>query len=364
MTHPSPALLTLLMTSAILPSAWAGDAPAPLASEPSSTPVFRIFWENDGAYHNPTAGYDGHYTNGLSSALLDRPKWLEQVSDAIPFWDVVDAAPTATQTGGGLVCGQLLFTPRDITTPAPIADDMGFAGYIYCGGFWQRETAFAGAPHVRSLEHVELNAGLIGPSAKGYQTQQWVHNHFMGRPNDGWRNQVRDEPTAELYVRRKWALDQDFFSAPHNKDYQWDLIPESTLALGTVYDFAEVGCTARFGVNLPRDFGPPRLTDPGTPTANPQGSSFYIYARTSARTVAHDAFTDGSMVHGARTAAGSAINGEPLRADATLGLRWSGDWGRSKVEVGYGLTYQTRQFREQKGTESYGALQLGVAIKF
>ena len=348
---------------AVAPAALAEDVRRPVpATEGDDGTVLRLFWEDDGSLPNLLFGHDRHYTNGLALAILGRPGWLEPVSESLPFWDPAGAA-AGSRTGGGWVLGQLMFTPRDIGNPNPIPDDMAFAGYLYTGGFWQRETEVAGAPGVRVLEHAELDVGVIGPSSKGASLQTFVHDrlHFGTHP-DGWRNQMSDEPTGQLYLRRKWCLDQAFFGVPPAGPWRWEAIPEATLALGTVYDHAEAGCTVRYGVNLPRDFGPPRLTDPGTPGCGAKGGSFYVYARTSARAAAYDSFTDGSMLHSGRTGGGSAIHGNRLRADGTLGLLLAQDWGRVRLELGYGLTFQTKQFREQRGRDSYGAFQLGVKM--
>ncbi len=326
--------------------------------------ILRGFWENDGALHDPTDGYDGHYTNGVAFAWLERPEWAEQVGEALPFADWAGSTVAGSKTGAGLIGGQLMMTPRDITLTAPIANDMPFAGYAYAGGFWQRETDFADTPGIRTLEHVQLDLGIVGPSAKGYQVQKYVHDHFIGRKNPGWENQISDEMTAELYLRRKWCIDQGVFGGDHHRDYLWQIIPESTLAMGTVYDHLEVAAEGRFGVNLPHDFGTPRLTDPGTPEALPQGSSFYVYARGAGRVVAHDLFVDGSLFQDAPTSAGSAIHREPWQLNGTLGLRWTGHWGNTSVEFGYGLTFISKQFKEQKGQDSFGAFQLGITTRF
>ncbi len=344
----------------ILPMLASGLAHADAADDG----MLRAFWENDGALHDPTDGHDGHYTNGTAVAWLGRPLWADKVGENLPFADLAGNRATATQTGAGLIAGQLIMTPRDITSVAPIVNDMPFAGYAYVGVFWQRESAFAASPGVRTLEHVQLDLGVVGPSAKGYQVQKYVHDHFVGRKNPGWRNQIQDEFAAQLYLRRKWCLNQDVLGGAHHRDYLWQVIPESTLALGTVYDHLEVGVETRFGVNLPHDFGSPRLTDPGTPEALPQGSSFYVYARGAGRVVAHNLFVDGSLFHNAPTSAGSAIQGSPWRLDGTLGLRWTGKWGNTSVEFGYSLTFMTDQFKQQKGLDSMGAFQLGVTTKF
>lgn len=360
----------LLLSAAPAMADESTPASASASTAAAETEVtIRAFTENDGTFYNPASSYDRHFTGSAGMSAWGRPQWLEPVSEELPFWDIAGSQASATRTGGGLLFVGALYTPQDITVTAPIANDQPFAGYFYGGGVWQRETDLADQPHVRVLEHVELDLGVLGPSAHGEDIQHYLHTNVGGRPNPGWRNQLRDEPIVQAVLRRKWVLDQDFFGAPHHQDYQWELIPDATLVAGTLRDFVNTGAEARFGVNLPHDFGTPRLDDQGTPGCDwsgpgRRGSSFYVFARASATLVAHDTLVDGSLFHDAPTAAGSRIHGEPLRGDLSAGFRWCWFVGRTQMEFGYALTVLSPTFREQKGCDSYGSFRFASTFHF
>lgn len=334
----------------------------------------RGFTENDGTFYNPVSKYDRHYTGGAGMAFLGRPQWLAEATQDLPFADFAGDTPASTRIGGGISVGWRIFTPTEISPIAPIPNDLPFAGHWWIGGIWQRETDLADNPGVRVLEHAELNLGMLGPAAYGQGIQHWVHQNIAGRPNDGWVNQLPNEPTAQLVLRRKWVLDQSVFGARRQRDYQWELIPDAALHLGTLDSSVAAGCEARFGVNLPHDFGTPRLDDMGTPGCNwsgtlpggapRRGDSFYVFLRGEGKLVAHDTFTDGSLFHDAPTIAGAGIHGNPMRGSLSGGFRWCWDLGPARMEFGYALTVLSRLYREDRKTDSFGSFRFGTSFRF
>jgi len=369
---PAAAILAVCLTSPTRAEETLSPIPAVFGDEAVTV---RGFTENDGSLYNPVSKYDRHYTSGQGMAFMGRPDWLAEATRDAPFADVFGDTPAAEpRIGGGLSFAWRIFTPHEISPTAPNPDDMPFAGHYAIGGFWQRETELADNPGVRVLEHVELDLGMLGPAARGRGIQRWIHDHIAGRANAGWVNQLRDEPTAQLLLRRKWVLDQSVFGARRQRDYQWELIPDAALNLGTIDQSVSVGCEGRFGVNLPRDFGTPRLDDMGTPGcdwsgtlpggAPRRGDSFYVFLRGEGKLVAHDTFTDGSLIHDAPTLAGANIHGRPVRGSLSAGFRWCWDLGRARMEFGYALTLLSPLYREDRKLDSFGSFRFGTTFRF
>ena len=97
-------------------------------------------------------------------------------------------------------------------------------------------------------------------------------------------------------LERKWRMEL----TPQNYEgIQVDFLPSAGAALGNVYTYASTGLMFRLGVNLPVDYGPPRIR-PGA-----QGSDFfqydkkkpvswYVYAGVEGRALATNIFLDGN----------------------------------------------------------------------
>src|SRR5699024_7455598 len=143
----------------------------------------------------------------------------------------------ATGTAAGLSFGQLIFTPEDTQTTAPQPDDWPYSGYIFLSGYWQRANE-----HV--FDEIQLNLGLVGPSALGKQVQNNFHRLIGIETVKGWDNQLHDEVTGGILLRRKWRYSLGKFKAL-NKQWQAQIIPQAALALGTVHRYIEAKALIR-----------------------------------------------------------------------------------------------------------------------
>ncbi|MEM1355948.1 MAG: lipid A deacylase LpxR family protein [Planctomycetota bacterium] len=322
----------------------------------------RIYWENDGAFHDPTDGYDRHYTNGFTITLEHQPEWADRLATIVPGPNV-DA--TQASTAAGYVLGQLIFTPANLGATAPITTDQPYAGYLYGGAFWQRQAPSTIRPGVAVLDHLELNVGVIGQSSLAEDIQEWVHENFEGDPIFGWGNQRDDEFTAQFFLRRKWRFDTGGTSLPLLGDVDTQLIPQAGLALGTVYRYAEAAATFRVGHNLPDDFGPGRINDlqsaAGAQDPTP-GWSWYTWMRLGARATQYNTFLDGSEFQDPS----QAVDRNPLVGEVQGGLSAGYRCGRHRLEATWGITWLTDEIDDVggDGTESYGTLILSYTYGF
>jgi len=304
-----------------------------------------FYWENDGSAPKKNNNHDRHYTNGLAVSFTHAPDWANDVADILPF---------ATEFGQsfnsvGYTFGQSFFTPQDLTATALITGDRPYAGYFYLGGFIQRSNE-------NTLDHFQVDLGLTGPSALGEDAQDWAHK-FSGTPKaNGWDNQLPDEATIQTYIRKKWRvpLKQDGAVA-------WQLIPQIGAAVGTVYRHIEGYAALRVGVNLPDDFGPSRLADLAGLPRTPQQKdwSLYGYARAGGRAVEHNLFIDGSDFHTSH-----GVDHEPLVGEVQVGAVVQARIKQCMVGLGYSQTFMTDQFKNQDGSDSYGAIVFSINSEF
>ena len=308
--------------------------------------TLKIWEENDSM-----SGTDDNYSQGAQIAYLapehhvgDMPSWLRWFGEGLPAlgFEVERARGTFT-------AGQLIFTPLNITATALQVGDHPYAGWIYGAPALQRRGQTAGGIEV--LEEVRLGLGWMGPGALGGEAQNFIHRNFEINQAQGWQNQLRNEPTADLTYARAGRI----LLAGEREGGAVDFIPHLALVGGTPRTQAAAGGTVRIGVNLPDDFGQPTIqsTLPISGGAT-QSCGVYLFAAVEGRAVARDSFLDGSLWR-----SGYHVASEPLGLETRVGFAVT----RHSVDFGFTYARQSPEFKGQHfGNHDYGSLWLNWRI--
>jgi len=335
------------------------------ADQPGRPGTVKIYWENDGSFHDPFDGYDRHYTNGFAVVLEHQPQWAKDALEVMPFSERFSHRHGNVRTGAGYVLSQMIFTPANLPASAPITTDQPYAGYLYGGVFWEREGQYRHRQDISVLDHFEINVGVVGENALGEDIQEWVHSNFSGVYPFGWDNQLSNEVTAQFYYRRKWRIDMGQVESSLLGDLDMQLIPQAGVALGTVYRYAESAVTFRIGQRLPDDFGPGRINDLQSTTGDAYKNndwSWYVYTRLGGRVVEHDLFLDGSNYDSSLS-----VDREPLVGEVQGGfaLSYRPNYN-NRFDLTWGLTVMTDSFDApgDRGTDSYGTIVLAWVMTF
>lgn len=317
--------------------AQAPGAPMPPPPDPAGTLSFGI--END-----VLGGTDRYYTNGLQiawrspSADLPAPlAWLNRQLDFLQG---------PGELRWGLALGQSIFTPENTQLTNPDPTDRPYAGYLYGALSLSRITA-------TSLSVLEIQAGIVGPSAGGKLVQNGFHSLIGEAPARGWAYQLSDEPVAALILERKWRV-----PLAGDERLGLELLPSVSGSVGNLQTYASAGALLRVGRNLTADFGPPRIRPAlaGSAFFQPQGDDFgwYIFGGAEGRAVARDIFLDGNTWVDSRS-----VNSRPLVADLQAGvaIMWRG------VRIAYTQVWRTEEFYGQRGgMQQFGSLS--VSFRF
>ncbi len=268
-------ILTWFLLAALPFQALALERP-PAGSE------FQLFIEND-----MLARSDRYYTNGIKLGggmafdLLQLPaaEVLRQI------------APDA---GGkvhlGLFAGQNLYTPRSIAVTQAQPLDRPWAAWLYLGGVAQQ---------VRDnrLDTVEVDLGLVGPSALGKEVQSGWHR-LIGSPQPrGWHNQIPNEPAflVSWLAKSKHRLGRA-------GGLEIEVVPHGGATVGTVMTLARAGGLVRLGSNM-TGFGPDTIEPGGAMLQNmrreyepgrAQGLEWYGFAGLDHRLIGYNIFLDGA----------------------------------------------------------------------
>lgn len=293
-----------------------------------------VYIENDTQKLQPNHKSDRHYTSGVKVVYGFEPEW-EWLKDFagwdFPFFPV---GSEPAQTAAGIFFGQNIYTPDYPDEPERRdPEDMKFAGWLYTGMFIQRAAGDV-------MDHVELNVGIIGPSAHGEQLQNCTHELLNGEVAIGWEDQIEDEPAVDFsWMRRKRLTEQMSLA-------KTDLIAEYGFTAGSVHRHLQAGIIGRYAIcNLPADFGPGRLSLPAGVLGRSKSMerSAYLFARLAGRAVEHNRFLTG-------------LDEEPFVGELQLGFVYQYKW----MEIGYSQTFLTKEFDEQSGSDSFGAVNLSL----
>ncbi len=343
-------LVSLIVLAALPFSARAAQPASPVQSDDElHLGSLTVYSENDKYF----AGTDEHYTNGfkLSALSTDLRNFTGDSSPAPVRWVarnlgslVADGQPYKL----GFSLGQNIYTPTDISTPAPNPADRPYAAWLYLGIALQVYHPPACANSPASLDIVEINAGMVGPDALGRQIQNGVHSILGIAHAKGWSHQINNEPGLNLVYERQYRL-----STVHARDgWGADLIPHAGFSLGNIFTYANAGAEIRAGWRLPDDFGSNLIRASGDSNAlNRQRLSVFLFAACDGRAVARDVTLDGNTFEDS-----PSVDKRPLVADLYTGL---GVGGRS-WQFTYAQAYRTKEFYGQANRSVFGS----IAVSF
>ncbi len=354
------------------------------AGQPTPSNGWRVtlYWENDGGPMKLWDKQDRHYTAGVGASLLWRAPWVDALAQNGPsFFGEFNRRET---TGAmGLVGSLNIFTPQDIgssglnapTAPGevPIKDDHPYAGWTYLGFILQRAyrtddryTDYTGLPSLLDpsayghYESLEFDLGILGPSSLGQNAQEMIHHTFDYTRPQGWNFQIHDEPEFSFKYNRRWRSKEFLLN---EGGLGFDVLPEAGLTAGSLQDEARLGFMARLGV-LPDDFGPGELanpadfTRPGIYGVDDPGWDLYIFGRPYTRFVAHNA-----LLQGDNWRHDDPVTQSPEPAvfcsQFGFGLRFI-----KYFDLTYAVTYQSPEFHDQHGWDSWASVQLSFTYRW
>jgi lipid A 3-O-deacylase len=294
-------------------------------------------WEGDIIFLNvdndACAGTDRHYTHGARAGWLSRddklPVIFQRLSCGIPAWGIDVQAQK-----WGIGAGQELYSPGNLQVYEFIPNDRPYAGWLFANVSLQRrgKSSFG----CLALETFKLEAGVIGPSALGEETQDLVHN----KKAKGWNNQLHTEPGIVL------SYDRQFLFALRDRANFWGcgFIPHAGVNVGNVETYLAAGPMLRFGINLPNEFAAGNT---------PQRFGGYLFTAFDGRLVLRNIFLDGNTYQNSHS-----VEKELLVGDIKVGLTFV----FKNVELTAAETWRTWEFETQKDFDSFGSAV--VTIKF
>jgi hypothetical protein len=309
--------------------------------------TFSLYIEND-----VFAGDDGQYTNGVKLSwsrygLSELPedawlhKWLYPVIKGIGF-----DKPASVEKALTFSIGQNIYTPEDIEKRELIEDDRPYAGITYAElGFHRRKFKY--------MHTLALMVGIVGPDSYAEDVQSKTHEWLNSNDPKGWDNQLENEPVLGLVY--------DYKNRLFNKDNGGlgsDVILSAGSTVGNIRVCASTGLLARWGWNIPNDFGNFPIQSATCFNAEVEESycgkqvrkfGLHLFISANAKAVAHDIFLDGNTWRDSHS-----VDKKPFVGTFMGGIGLNSK--RFKAVLSY--VYQTKAFDEQDDPQVYGSLNL------
>lgn len=345
-------------------------------------PSFGFFFENDTEFLSGENN-DRFYTNGarlemgwgncvLPKALQKR--WEKEGKIWLPFVPerddldvcapgelVIRLSDDVDVFGFGLRLGQSFYTPDDIDTPVLQVQDRPYGAWLYLGAVISRMNT----KHLRSLQ---LDLGVVGPSAYGEEVQDWVHKNITNSNEaQGWQHQIRDDPVVHFtwderwrHVFKKKVITRDVGGIPAiGPIVLVDLVPRYYVNLGNVFTQAAAATTFRFGWNVPQDFGPAiRIVSVQPGDGNvplPNRFEIYGFAALEARAVVHNVFLDGNLFSDSHS-----VSKEDVVAD----FEWGFAVRYREVRLTYRRVQRTKEFSLQPESQNFGSVNIAWNVPY
>ena len=245
---------------------------------------------------------------------------------------------------------QNMYTPDDITRYDHIEGDRPYCGMLIGGigkELFKKPTEFSPWTH-----YLEVNFGMIGPSAHCKETQRLIHKWLDCREPNGWDNQLHDE----FVVNAQWWTKYNYYMF----DKWVALVPRGGAAVGTIQDFGELGCDLKVGWNLENDVGN-TISFSSYPLKKSHwydNMVLYVYAGMSERVYLYNHILQGSLFQNKDRDLGVQI--ETLVGQAQVGavLKLYGLY-----VTWYGV-FRTKEYCDQKKAPDYGGLCIGYQWDF
>lgn len=323
------------MLALLLATAPALAQTAPPAAESGA---FSILFENDIFYNT-----DHDYTNGLEFAYTtapdDTPRWAVDAARMLPFFTRDGEVRTR------YALGQNIYTPQDIELANPPPGERPYAGFLYGSMGLVDDNG-------RNLDQLQVSLGVVGPASLAQESQTWIHAIIHDRKPLGWSTQLRDEPGLIVTYERSAKLipQQSMLGGA------FDIEPHWGGSVGNVYDYVNAGAMARFGFNLPKDYGPMRIEPslPGSDYFEPTaGFGAYVFAGVDGRAIARNLFLDGNSFESSRS-----VDKFNLVGDAIAGAALTFD----SFRLAFTHVIRSREYKTQKSQDQFGAVDLTVRL--
>ena len=237
--------------------------------------------------------------------------------------------------------GQLMYTSVNPNLTNASLQDRPFAGYLY--GSYGLNWYY----HTNTILATELQIGVIGPSAKGYELQNFLHGLYNYPKPMGWRHQINNAFALNLNIKYLHN-----FSEISN--HYFDFSSYNNLKAGTIFTSLSSGLYSRVGLKKLQPFtNSVAFNSNLNHTAKSYDESF-LFIKPMLSYALYDATIEGSFLNNSNPV---VFNVMPFYFLLEIGYRFY----KKHFSYGYTYTYHTQKAKSLNITKSnnYGSIYVG-----
>lgn len=300
--------------------------------------------------------YNGGGELTLSGRHAGPPAWLDRALGLIDLSTCPStrfARPGWWTSTHAFAAGLLIFTPRDLTVPGPIAGDRPYASEFFLSA-GRRYTS----PDADVAYDSSLTIGVLGLPAAA-SVQRALHRLTDSVQPQGWSHQISagGEPTARYSAERQ-ALLSNYGSGSLHGDSKWTVggsvgtVTEATLALNTRWGRVE----SPFWAFAPEENTYVQETQPVPPPLGLDApAEIFAFAGARAKLRVYDAYLEGQFRHSDLTYGEGSLNHVLGEAWAGVELRTSSGWA-----LQYLARWESPEMRSGVGSRSivWGSIEV------
>ncbi len=296
-----------------------------MAQAPSFKNEFGFRSDNDSylAY-----GQDRYYTNGLFiyfRRATDQSKLKKKLNKII--WEAE--------------AGQKMYNAQSGNVPDITYVDRPFAGYLYAGGsvnfLFNSENSLK----------ISVQAGTIGPAAKGKEAQELLHSVVGFYEIKGWEWQVNNEAAFNSTANYKHFLFR-------NKAGKLDLGLESYVNIGNTYSGLGAGLMLRTGSlnQLFHSASTESVVSNNSESTDLTEREFFFYAKPILHYIAYDATIEGGLFSNNKGPV--VFDVKPLVFSQQAGVIYS----KNRWTADFSLIFKSREVNSIAKAHQYGSAAL------
>jgi lipid A 3-O-deacylase len=307
----------------------------------SAEGLFTLVLEND---YFGERKEDRNYSNGFQLTWMSQsrstPEWARRWAAWGDRFAGIDIALNDVRIEYQI--GQTIFTPKELERFPPDPRDRPYAGLLY-GSF-----GIVGRRFDNSFEQLQLLVGVVGPSSRAKEVQRIFHRLIAVDDPKGWDTQISDRFAYELrFQRTESPLRREGF-----KGLTTEIATHYGVALGNLNASVNTGVGVRIGMNLPDDFGPPRIS-PSLPGSGyfraTADTGWYLFGGIDGR------YVHKNLVLDAKSSLGNGVTRLNWGADIQYGLAYY----RRNLRIAYTVISRSKEFKEQDTKlSSFGAFSI------
>ncbi|MBC7655108.1 MAG: lipid A deacylase LpxR family protein [Oligoflexus sp.] len=274
-------------------------------------------------------GQDRYYTNGLF-ITFKRASKTKNYTDSLKFTKKIWSA----------TIGQYMYNAQSGQISNIKFVDRPFAAYLY-GGF--------ALQYLNDKEHIkrfELQVGTIGPSALGYEGQEFIHKTFGFYDIKGWEYQVKNEVGFNAKADLLYLIHRS-----KNKKIDFSLPVEARL--GNTFTSLNAGVLFRTGNLNPLYHSVATQSNVSNfREAGVAEKEFYFFLKPQIQLIAYDATITGGLFRENKGPVTFKTN--PLVVSQELGLAYA----KKRWTVDFSVIFKTKEESSMVFSHQYGSFDL------